>query len=84
MADYETKAQNIYLNITGSATEKLRVRSTVTYNMSTGEYEQVKMPDVSDRLNGALSHQDFTFDEMHEYSNLDYTMLQFSAGRYCD
>jgi hypothetical protein len=80
MADYKTKAQNIYLNIAGSPAEKLRVRSTLVYNVSIGEYDQVIMPDVTDRLNGDLSHQDFTFDEMHEYSNLDYNLLQVSAG----
>lgn len=80
MADYDTKAQNLYLSITGLATEKLRISSSLVYNKSTGEYQQVDMPDVTDRLNGALSHQNFEFDEMHEYSNLDYTMLQFSLG----
>ena len=43
------------------------------------------MPDVTDRLiDGqglpALTHQDFTFDEMHEYSDLDYKMIRFGGG----
>ena len=80
MVDYKSKAANIYLNITGTPTERLRVRSTLVYNASTGEYDQVIMPDVSDRLDGALGHMDFTFDEMHEYSNLDYNLLQMGGG----
>ena len=80
MADYKSKARNVYLNVAGSPAEKLRVRSTLVYNMSTGEYDRVIMPNIEDRLDGALSHQDFTFDEMHEYSNLDYNLLQVMAG----
>ena len=80
MADYETNAQNVYITIAGTPAKKLRVTSTIVYNKSTAEYDRVVMPDVSDYLNGALSHQDFEFDEMHEYSNLDYSLLQFSLG----
>jgi predicted porin len=80
MADYETKATNIYLSVTGTPTERLRMTSTLVYNMSTGEYDPVVMPDVTDRLNGELADQDFTFEHMHEYSNLDYSMMQFSLG----
>lgn len=80
MADYETKSQTAYLNITGNPIEKLRVFGNLVYSASTGEYEQVVMPDVSARLGGDLGHQDFTFDDMHEYSNLDYTLMQLSGG----
>ena len=80
MADYETKAQNVYLTVAGTPASKLRVTSTLVYNKSTAEYDRVVMPDVSDRLNGALSHQDFEFDEMHEYSNLDYSLIRISLG----
>jgi hypothetical protein len=80
MADYETNSTNVYLSLTGMPTEKLRVTSTLVYNMSTGEYDRVEMPDVTNRLEGQLVHQDFTFDHMHEYSNLDYSMFQASLG----
>ena len=85
MADYETNVHTLYLNGSFLATSKLRFNGLVTYNMSKGELEEVAMPDVSDRLvNDAgdpeLTHQDFTFDKMHEYSNLEYDILRFTAG----
>jgi hypothetical protein len=80
MADYTTKAQNLYLNVTGNPTERLLLHGSLVYNKSTAEYDRVLMPDVSARLDGALSHQDFTFDEMHTYSNLDYTIIQATLG----
>jgi len=80
MADYETNAQNVYLTVAGTPARKLRVTTTLVYNKSTAEYDRVVMPDVSDRLNGALSHQNFEFDEMHEYSNLDYSLIRLSLG----
>ncbi len=80
MADYETKGTNVYLSVSGAPTEKLRVTSTLVYNKSTGEYDPVVMPDVTARLAGDLTHQDFTFDHMHEYSNLDYSLMQLSLG----
>lgn len=80
MADYETKTQNAYLNISGSPSPKLRLFSTLAYNKSTGEYDQVVMPDVTDRSGFDLSHQTFEFNDMHEYSNMDYSMIQVSLG----
>ncbi len=85
MADYETNAHTVYFNGSYQATPKLMLNGLVTYNMSEGGLEEVVMPDVSDRLvNGAgapeLIHQDFTFTEMHDYSNLDYEILRLSAG----
>ncbi len=85
MADYETKAINLYLNIGGQATEKLFVSGSLSFNTSTSEYEEIIMPDVSGRLVNAggdpdLTHQDFTFDEMHTYSDLDYTIMHIAGG----
>ena len=79
MADYTTDAQTLYTSITGTPIDKLRLTANVMYNMATAEYDPVIMPDVSDRLDGNLTHQDFTFDEMHEYSNLDYNLLQLTG-----
>ena len=80
MADYKTKAQNVYLNISGTPTPKLRLTSTLMYNKSTGEYDRVNMPEPSHEVTSTLVDQDFTFDNMHEYSNLDYSMIQVSLG----
>jgi len=80
MADYKTRARNVYLSISGSPTAKLRLTSTLMYNKSTGEYDRVNMPDPSTEVSSILVDQDFTFDDMHEYSNLDYSMIQVSLG----
>lgn len=80
MADYETKASNFYVSATGQATERLRMTGSLTYSKSTASYETVIMPDVTDRLDGHLGNQDFTFDEMDTYSNLDYSLIQGALG----
>ena len=80
MADYETSSHNIYLTTSFMPTEKLNLSGTFSFNKSKTELETVIMPDLTDRLNGDLSHQDFSFDEMHEYSNLDYEMLTVAIG----
>ncbi|HDL04260.1 MAG TPA: hypothetical protein ENH25_09030 [candidate division Zixibacteria bacterium] len=80
MTDYTSDAHNIYVNATFLPMEKLRMTTTVSYNMSKGEMDQVTMPDITGRLDGNLSHQDFSFDEMHEYSNLEYSIIRLSAS----
>lgn len=80
MADYVSKAHNVYLSVSFIPTHKLRFHTTANFGMSKAALEPVVMPDVSDRLEGALSHQDFTLDEMHTYSDLDYKLLQFAFG----
>lgn len=48
--------------------------------------DQVLFPDITARLYDEvndvtdLGHQDFTFPHMHEYSNLDYDLLNLSLG----
>ena len=85
MVDYNTNAHNIYLNASFAATSKLRFISTLVFNKSEAEYDQVLMPSASAiTVNSAgdpdLTHQDFTFDEMHEYSDLDYQMVRTLLG----
>ncbi len=80
MTDYTSDAHNIYVNATFLPMEKVRMTTTVSYNKSKGEMEQVNMPDITDRLEGDLTHQDFSFDEMHEYSNLEYSIIRLSAS----
>ena len=54
--------------------------------MSKDELDEVIMPNTTvQRYNEVrdtadLAHQDFTFDEMDQYSNLEYKLLGFSAG----
>jgi hypothetical protein len=80
MADYETKASNVYVSVSGHPAERFWVKGSLVYNKSTAEYGRVEMPDIEDRLNGALENQDFTFDELPTYSNLDYSFVQGSLG----
>ena len=85
MADYETKASTVYLNINGHPTPKLMLNAIFSYNMSTGEYETINMPDGSlrtfDSDGGAhLTHADYDFTGVHTYSNLDYAIMRVGGG----
>jgi hypothetical protein len=80
MQDYDTKAHFAYLTVYHRASDKLKIHAMASINKSTAELEQVSMPDVSSEVETALSHQDFTFEGMHRYSNLDYTFLRASIG----
>lgn len=86
MTDYETNSINLYLNASYSYSPRLMLFGSVLFNQSKAELDQVIMPDVTARLFNEftgttdLTHQDFTFDEMHEYSDLDYQLLGFSLG----
>jgi len=80
MADYKTQSHNVFVTANLFATDQLNFMGTLAYNMSKGEYDPVAMPDPAAEVTADLSHQDFTFDEMHEYSMLDYKYLQVSFG----
>lgn len=85
MADYETNAHTMYFSTSYQLTPKLLLNGMVTYNMSEGGLQEVVMPDVTDRLvdsegNPALTHQDFDFEHMPDYSDLDYEILRLHAG----
>jgi hypothetical protein len=80
MVDYKSEMHNIFVNLGFDPVEKLHLKLNAAYNMSTAEMDPVEMPDITARLEGGLSHQDFTFDEMHEYSKLDYTMITANLG----
>ena len=80
MADHKSKAHNIYASGSFQATPKLRLFGTVTFNMSTSEFDPVIMPDVSAEVSADLSHQDFTFDHMHTYSDFDYQLIDLALG----
>ncbi len=88
MADYTTNSHTLYLSSSFQATEKLLVNGTFTYNMSDGGLDEVMMDTAATNariadLNGgtpALTHQNFAFTEMHQYSDLDYEMFQIAGG----
>ncbi|MBN1211362.1 MAG: hypothetical protein JXA92_02185 [candidate division Zixibacteria bacterium] len=84
MVDYTTNTGNLFMTASFIPMYKLRLSGTLAYNKSTTELDKVVMPDISDRLDGNLEHQDYSFDQMHEYSNLDYELWTISIGAQFD
>ena len=85
MADYKTNAHNMYLTGSFQISPKVRLFGNLNYNMSDAQYDQVIMPDLEERFEDAsyefeLHHQDFTFDNMDDYSNLKYQILSLHSG----
>lgn len=80
MTDYTSDVANLYLNLSFQTSPKLRLFGMFDYNMSSGEMDEVMMPDPAAILDGDLSHQDFTFTEMNTYSDLDYSWLRANLG----
>lgn len=80
MADYETKAHNVDFSFSFIPTAKVKLFGRVNYSMSEAASEQVVMSDAELLLEGELHDQDFTFENMHTYNDLDYDMLQIDAG----
>ncbi len=86
MVDYKTNSLNLYLSTSYAPMEQLTVFGNINYSKSKAELDQVVMPDITDLLYNEvrdatdLTHQDFTFAEMHEYSNLDYALLGLNLG----
>jgi hypothetical protein len=56
---------------------RLSLTLTGTLSNSEASYEMVEMPDPPEE---ALEHLDYTFDEMHTYSDLEYLIYQINAG----
>lgn len=84
MTDYKSNSANLFLTTTFHRGAKFSAFGTLSYTMSKAEMDQVMMPDTLIMLdvygNDDLTHQDFKFPNMDEYSNLEYTMLGFHAG----
>lgn len=80
MADYESKAHNLDFSVNYHPTAKLGLFGRVNYSMSEAAMAQVTMSENEDLIDGELGDQDFTFDNLHTYNDLDYEMLQFDAG----
>lgn len=82
MAEYTSKSHSVYLNLAIAATSKLNFNSVLMFNKSMGELEEIAFPDVRNDILEAdeLVDQDFTFEEMPSYSDLDYSMIQFGFG----
>lgn len=86
MSDYQSDVQNIYLSASYAFTTDFTFYGSFHFNQAKAELDQVIMPDITDQLYNEytdqtdLTHQDFTFDEMHEYSDLEYQFMGFSVG----
>ncbi|MFH2034786.1 MAG: hypothetical protein ABIJ45_00140 [Candidatus Zixiibacteriota bacterium] len=80
MVDYESNSLNLYLSTLYTPTIKLNIEGTFSYNISKADMDEVVMPDTEAQREGDLTHQDFTFPHMHEYSNLEYQMMSIYLG----
>ena len=82
MVDYTTNTHTFYLSAGLAVTPKLRLNGLVMYNLAEGSLEEGILPEEEIFFNGVqvLPHQDFSFEEMHTYCNLDYELLRFAAG----
>ena len=78
--DYTTTAHFMYLSMNYLASPNLTVFGTLSYSKTKAEYDQVMMPAVSTEVSTVLAHQDFTFEEMHTYSDLNYGYIRFQLG----
>ena len=58
----------------------LRIFGSVAFNKAQASLQDVIMPDVEDRLEGDLEDQDFTFEEMPTYSDVDLEYLSYQLG----
>ena len=84
MVDYTTNNSNVFMTTSFIPMYKLHLSGTLAYNKSTTILDKVVMPDISERLDGNLAHQDYTFEEMGDYSNLDYELWTLSFGAQFD
>ncbi len=80
MTDYTADAHTLFLTANFTPTQKARIFGTLSYVAATASLDQVIMPDVTEQLQGDLTHQDFTFPEMNTYSDLDYNLIRLSLG----
>ncbi len=80
MSNYESKVHNAYFTANFMAMPELRIFGTVAYNKAEASLDEVIMPDVEDRLDGALENQDFTFEDLPSYADLDFSMVNLQLG----
>ena len=81
MADYTSNVHSVYFNAAFIPTDKLSLNGTVLFNQSKGTLKAVNFPDVRAMLgDDHLPNQNFDFSGMPDYSDLDYTMVQFGLG----
>ena len=80
MADYTSESSNFYFNASVRPTNKLTLTGSVLYNLSKAEQDEVIMPEVTAEVEADLDDQNFTFENMHTYSDLEYKYLQLGLG----
>lgn len=80
MTDYTADAHTVFLSANFIPTQKSRIFSQISFATSTAAMDALNMPDVSARLAGDLSHQEFTFHDVETYSDLDYSLIRLNLG----
>lgn len=80
MTDYVSDSHNVYFTTTYLPSREFKLTGVVVFNQSSALLDPVNFPDVTPRLDGELEHMDYTFDKMHEYSDIDFTLWQVEVG----
>ncbi len=78
--EFSTTSHFVYLTGNVVATNRLSFFASTSLTFSNAELERVQMPTVSSDVTSTLPHQNFTFEEMNTYSDLDYQILRFNGG----
>lgn len=84
MANYMSNVYNIYFTTNFTPAPKLQFSTTFAYNKTDARIQAVNMPDISARVAedpvfpGEL--ENFNFEDMTEYSDLDYEYIQLGLG----
>jgi hypothetical protein len=80
MTDYTSDSHNVYFTTTYLPSSEFKVIGSVVFNNSSASLDPVKMPDVGGRTEGSLEHMDYNFDQVHKYSDIDFTLWQVHLG----
>ncbi|MBD3381138.1 MAG: hypothetical protein GF404_02970 [candidate division Zixibacteria bacterium] len=76
MSDYESKSHSLYGSVTFMPTPLLSLSLQGNYTQSDAALEPVNMPTPDE----AIEHLDYTFGDMHNYSDLEYKLAEIGLG----
>lgn len=76
-ADYISKVHSVYATLAFMPINRFSLTLTGTLSTSEASFETVMMPEPPEE---ALEHLDYTFEDMHTYSELEYLIYQINAG----
>jgi hypothetical protein len=80
MADYTSSVMSLYASASFVPIDRLMLLGNIMYTRSRAGMDKVLMPVISEEVESSLEHQDFTFEDMDEYSNILYGLVQAGVG----